>query len=129
VFKTHVIVSSISYIICNAHIISCFLVIFHVSIYVFYISIFVLTIPYKILCTRNFPFTSNFLGIKFCYGGMWKISYLLCRPSCSKRFRSTQTVIKILSRNELCFTNFVFILGHSATFSDASLKRFGYDMV
>jgi hypothetical protein len=60
---------------------------------------------------------------------VWKISYLLCRPSCSKRFRSTQTVIKILSRNELCFTNFVFILGPSATFSDASLKRFGYDMV
>jgi hypothetical protein len=60
---------------------------------------------------------------------LWKISYLLCRPSCSKRFRSTQTVIKILSRNELCFTNFVFILGHSATFSDVNLKRFGYDMV
>jgi hypothetical protein len=49
-------------------------------------------------------------------------------PSCSKRFCFTETIIKILSRNEFLLSNFVFILGHSDMFSDVILKRFEYDM-
>jgi hypothetical protein len=115
--------------ICNAPIMSCFLVCNLLCSDVYDLHSQYFMNPYKILCIPKFSVHVKFSGHKIL---LWRdvenfVSF--CRPACSKRFRSTPTVIKILSRNELCSTNFVCILDHSDAFSDVNSKRFGYNMV
>jgi hypothetical protein len=63
-----------NYVVCNALIMTCF------PICNLLCMCFIFTIFYESIQNLMYPeifrLTSNFLGIKFCYGGMWKISYL-----------------------------------------------------